>query len=324
MKARSRSIIILGILFGYILLQFLWWEILLVKQNDRIISEKQKLIELSSTNEAQLRQDLAVLHHKKKMQTVMIVSEGMVFLLLLLFGVYKIKQAVDKENDLNNQQKNFFLSVTHELKTPIAATKLQLQTLKKQKLDEGKQQELIGNALLETERLNMLIDNILLASNLENKDFIFNLEKVNITELTQNVLNRYYKNDLDAGHISMSLEENIMVAVDPNIFPSIIINLVDNALKYSPSLKHINIQLCRGEKSKVHLSVSDRGVGIDDKNKSRVFDKFYRIGNEDTRNTKGTGLGLFIVNYIVKIHNAKIGLKDNTPSGSVFEIEFYV
>lgn len=323
MKTRSRSIIILGVLFGYILLQFLWWEILLVKQNDRIISEKQKLIELSSTDETQLRQDVALLHHKKKMQTLMIVSEGMVFLLLLLFGVYKIKQAFDKENDLNNRQKNFFLSVTHELKTPIAATKLQLQTLRKQKLDEAKQQELIGNALLETERLNMLIDNILLASNLENKDFIFSLENRNISEIIASVLKRYYKNEMEAGYLNIHLEENILLPADSNIFPSIIINLVDNAIKYSPAEKHIDVKLSRSEKNKVLLSVSDRGVGINDKDKSKVFDKFYRVGNEDTRNTKGTGLGLYIVNYIVKKHRAKISVRDNVPVGSVFEIEFY-
>ncbi|MGZ4044409.1 MAG: two-component sensor histidine kinase, partial [Bacteroidia bacterium] len=76
------------------------------------------------------------LHQKKKTQVMMIVGEGTVFLLLLLFGVYKVKQAHNKEFELTNQQKNFFLSITHELKTPIAATKLQLQTLQKYKLDE--------------------------------------------------------------------------------------------------------------------------------------------------------------------------------------------
>ncbi len=164
MKTKSRSILFFSILFGYVLLQFTWWEILLVKQNDKIISEKQKLIELSTPDESRLKAEIADLHQKKKMQTVMIVSEGTVFLLLLLFGVYKVKQAHDKENYLNTQQKNFFLSITHELKTPIAATKLQLQTLQKQTLDPAIQQELISNALLETERLNNLIDNVLFAS----------------------------------------------------------------------------------------------------------------------------------------------------------------
>src|SRR3954471_8179841 len=102
-KRRPRAIVIITILFGYVLLQFLWWEILLVTQNGKIINEKQKLVAITSTNPEQLKEDTALLQHKKNMQTVMIVSEGTVFLLLLLFGVYKIKQAQDKELALNNQ-----------------------------------------------------------------------------------------------------------------------------------------------------------------------------------------------------------------------------
>jgi signal transduction histidine kinase len=323
MKARSRSIIILGILFGYILLQFLWWEILLVKQNDKIIGEKQKLIELSSTDEVKLKQDLAILHHKKKMQTVMIVSEGTVFLLLLLFGVYKIKQALDKETYLNNQQKNFFLSVTHELKTPIAATKLQLQTLRKQKLDEATQQQLISNALLETERLNMLIDNILLASRLENGDFIFHLAEVDLSELVLSILQRYYKAEIASGALRLNLQENLKMKADANAFPSIVINLVDNALKYSTGEKNILVELKETENKKLILKVSDTGCGISHEDKPRIFTKFFRAGNEETRSSKGTGLGLYIVNYIISQHHGKIGVKDNLPKGSIFEIEFY-
>ena len=309
-------------MFGYILLQFIWWEILLVRQNGSIINEKQKLIELSSTDEVRLKQDLALLHQKKQMQTVMIVGEGTVFLLLLLFGIYKIKQAHDKETQLNNQQKNFFLSITHELKTPIAATKLQLQTLQKQKLDAATQQELIKNALLETERLNILIDNVLLASRLETGEFIYRKEKQNLSEFILSTLHRYYKNELNNGEVSAKINSNIYYEIDLNAFPSIITNLLDNALKYSFGKKEIVIELER-EKEKILLRVSDKGCGISDADKSRIFTKFFRAGNEETRTSKGTGLGLYIVNYIVKKHNAEIIVKNNTPKGSVFEIQFY-
>lgn len=321
MKVRSRSIIILSVVFGYILLQFIWWEVLLVKQNDRIISEKQKLIELSSTNEAQLKQDLAILHHKKSKQTVMIVSEGTVFLLLLLFGVYRIKQAMDKERLLSRQQENFFLSITHELKTPIAATKLQLQTLQKQKLDETLRQELLANALMETERLNMLIDNVLLASRLETGEFISKKEKQNLGEFVSSILQRYYKNELTSGELKFNSPADIYLEIDVMAFPSVITNLVDNALKYSVAEKNISVNLERNN-TQVVLKVSDQGCGITDEDKQRVFEKFYRAGNEETRSSKGTGLGLYIVNYILKRHNATIQIKNNVPKGSIFEIQF--
>jgi signal transduction histidine kinase len=323
MKPKSRSIIILTILFGYILLQFLWWEFLLVKQNGLIIDEKQKLTELASANETQLKIDLAALHQRKTMQTVMIVSEGTVFLLLLLFGIYKIKQAQDKETVLNNQQKNFFLSITHELKTPIAATKLQLQTLQKQKLDPETQQELIANALLENERLNVLIDNVLFTSRLDAGEYKFKKEKHNLGELTAATMSRYYKREIAGGQIQVNVEPGIYAVLDADSFPSVITNLVDNAIKYSPGKKDIVVAL-RVNNGKVQLSVSDSGCGISNADKDKIFSKFYRAGNEETRSSKGTGLGLYIVNYIVKNHNGKISVKDNLPSGSVFEISLHV
>ncbi|MDP3556373.1 MAG: ATP-binding protein [Bacteroidota bacterium] len=321
MKARSRTIIILGLLFGYILLQFLWWEVLLVKQTGQIIDLKQKISELTLTNDSELIREINFLHQKKKMQVIMVVGEGTIFLLLLLFGIYKIKQAQDKETALNNQQKNFFLSITHELKTPIAATKLQLQTLQKQKLSEITQQELIANALTETERLNSLIDNVLLASRLDAGEFIFKLEKHNISELTLKILNRYYKKEIDKAELKLIIQENIFAEIDTTIFPSILTNLIDNAIKYSTEQKEIYIELLR-EKDFAFLSIKDNGIGVLDSDKEKIFTKFYRAGNESTRNSKGTGLGLYIVKYIVKNHNATITLKNNLPKGSNFEIKF--
>ncbi len=322
MKPKSRSILILTILFGYILLQFLWWEYLLVKQNDLIIEGRQRLRELASGDEAQLKQDLAQLHQRKNMQTVMIVSEGTVFLLLLLFGIYKVKQAHDKETVLNNQQKNFFLSITHELKTPIAATKLQLQTLQKQKLNEALQQELIAKALTETERLNALIDNVLLSSRLDAGEFRFRKERQDLSGLVNTIANRYYKNELAAGTLTLQVEPGIYLEADSTAFPSILTNLVDNAIKYSPAVKDIRVEL-QTEKNQVWMRVADQGCGISNENKTRIFSKFFRAGNEETRNSKGTGLGLYIVDYLVKNHGGKIRVRDNTPQGSIFEVSFY-
>jgi K+-sensing histidine kinase KdpD len=321
MKTKSRPTIILTILFGYIILQFLWWEVLLVTQNGKIINEKQKIVELMSTNPAQLKIDIAELHHKKNMQTLMIVGEGSVFLLLLLFGIYKINQAQKKERDLNAQQRNFFLSITHELKTPIAATKLQLQTLQKKQIPEEIKNELISNALVETERLNSLIDNVLIASRIDSGAFLFHLNSQNISELSLKTLNRYYKKEIENLSVKIKIEENVFATVDEDTFPSILTNLIDNALKYSPTKKEVLVQL-KSENNKSILSITDCGLGIDTQEKQKIFTKFYRIGNEDTRNTKGTGLGLYIVNTILKNHNSKITVLDNKPNGTIFEIQF--
>lgn len=323
MKLRSRAIIILTVVFAYIILQFIWWEILLVKQTGQIIDGKQKLIELSSTDALRIATEVDILHHKKKMQVMMIVGEGTVFLLLLLFGIYKIRQAHSKEMELNNRQRNFFLSITHELKTPIAATKLQLQTLQKHKLDEATKDQLLQNALNETERLNLLIDNLLLAGRMDSGEYIFKKENANVSEFLSSLIERYYKQELSNKTISMNIEPDVHFNIDKTAFPSIVTNLVDNAIKYSPAEKNICVNLSKKNNANV-LSISDTGVGVADNEKEKVFQRFYRAGNEETRSTKGTGLGLYIVSYMVNNHNGKITLKNNQPKGSIFEIEFYV
>ncbi|MGZ3918828.1 MAG: sensor histidine kinase [Bacteroidia bacterium] len=261
------------------------------------------------------------LHQKKKTQVMMIVGEGTVFLLLLLFGVYKVKQAHNKEFELTNQQKNFFLSITHELKTPIAATKLQLQTLQKYKLDETKQAELIANALKENERLNSLIDNVLIASRLESGEFIFKKQKENISELIESLITRYYKHYIDRNELKMDIEKEIFLPIDPTAFPSIITNLVDNAFKYSFNEKNVHVAL-KKQNRKIILTVSDNGCGIAENDRKKIFTRFYRAGNEETRSAKGTGLGLYITSILVKDNKGEIIVKPNTPKGSIFEIQF--
>ncbi len=320
MKSKSTSIVILSVLFGYIILQFLWWEVLLVRQNGKIINEKQKILELTSVNELKLRNDITELYEKKKKQTLMIVGEGTVFLLLLVFGLYKIKQAYEKEIQLNKQQENFFLSITHELKTPITATKLQLQTLQKQQLPPNIQQELIAGALLENERLNVLIDNVLMASRLDTEQFVFKKEKQNLSNFITQLTNRYYNSAIQKGELKLNIESDIFCEIDEHYFPSIITNLIDNAFKYSKDLKEVELTLSE-TKYKIALCVSDCGIGILDIDKEKIFTKFYRAGNEETRSSKGTGLGLYIVKYIVNKHGAVIDVKNNLPKGSIFEIE---
>jgi len=322
MKMNSRYTLVLAVLFGYVLLQFVWWEILLVRQTGTIINEQQKLLELSSTNAASLQADIAALHRKKTTQTIMIVGEGTVFLLLLLFGVYKIKQAHEKETALNRQQNNFFLSITHELKTPIAATKLQLQTLQKQKLDAQTTGELIRSALAETERLNLLIDNVLLASRLDNGEISFKPEVCDVAEETQLIVNRYYKKELEKGEVLLQLEPEVKTSIDKNAFVSVITNLVGNAVKYTAPDRQVTISVGR-QNDKAMLCVSDNGCGINDADKRRIFERFYRAGNEETRSSKGTGLGLYIVKYILQRHKATINVKNNAPRGSIFEVVFH-
>lgn len=320
MKNRSRSIFIFTILFAYIILQFLWWEILLVKQSGEIINEKQKISELTSTDPEILKKEVAELHHTKKLKIYMIAGEGTVFILLLLYGIYRIRKAYEIESQLIIQQKNFLLSVTHELKTPIAATKLQLQTLLKHKqLTDIQQEQLLNNALNETNRLNRLIEDVLLANSAEKNELLLSKEKVNISELTEQVITNYFRDKLEAKQLTIDIEKDIFGLTDKLLFPSIVINLVENAFKYSTENPSVRLELKKvGEK--MLLNVSDNGIGIPTEERDIIFQKFYRVGNEETRKTKGTGLGLYIVKKIVEANGGNVSVSDNQPKGSVFKI----
>ncbi len=317
----KRTTLIFSVLVGYIVLQFLWWEVLLVKQSDNIISLKQNIAALSSSDDKIIFRDIADLQQKKNARVYMIVGEGTVFLLILLFGVYQVRKSIKRESELANQKSNFILSVSHELKTPIAATKLQLQTLLKHDLERDKQKELLTNALTENNRLHKLVDNVLMANQIENNNLSIQKENLNLSELLENTVKRYFSEQLDKKNISLKIEPDIFYSGDKELLPSIFINLIENAIKYSFETLSIEVIL-KSINNKPLLEIKDQGCGISDQEKTTVFQKFFRSGSENTRKTKGTGIGLFIVKSICDLQQIQIKILNNQPAGSVFQIQF--
>ncbi len=305
----------------YILLQFIWWEVLLVKQSNQIFENKKKLTALSVSDPITLEKDIKELEDKKNRYILMIIGEGTIFLILISIGILRVYKAHLREKEISQQQKNFLLSVSHELKTPLATSKLNIQTLLKRDLPKEKQHEFLKKTLLENDRLNQLIENILISTRLDDFDskgnLLINKQSVNITQLVIDTINKSFTADQQK-RISCSLDNDVFLFTDLAIFPSIIINLIDNGLKYSNS--DIFVEL-KKEASFILLLFSDRGTSIPFFEKSKIFEKFYRSGNEETRKNKGTGLGLFIVKKLVEMHNGSIIVYPNTPTGNVFEIK---
>lgn len=317
----KRTTLIFSVLVSYIVLQFLWWEMLLVKQSDTIISLKQNIAALSSSDDSIILRDIADLQKKKNARVYMIVGEGTVFLLILLYGIYQVRKSIKRESELANQKSNFILSVSHELKTPIAATKLQLQTLLKHDLERDKQKELLNNALNENNRLHKLVDNVLMANQIENNNLSIQKENINLSELIETTVKRYFSEQIEKRNIILNIEPNIFFSGDKELLPSIFINLIENAIKYSFETVAIDVVLKSINNNPV-LEIRDQGCGISDKEKETVFQKFFRSGSENTRKTKGTGIGLFIVKSICDLHQIQIKILNNQPSGSIFQIQF--
>jgi two-component system phosphate regulon sensor histidine kinase PhoR len=253
----------------------------------------------------------------------MIMGEGSVFILVFLLGAYNLHTSINKERRLQEQKRNFLLSVTHELKSPLASIKLYMETIQKRKLDHSQIIDFTGKCLLDVDRLNDMVENMLLASKIENRSYSFPKEQFNLSILVDSVVNRLQINKCDFSQqlINAEIEPKVEITGDKFALTSVVTNLIENAVKYSQPCAEVNVKLFRKD-GQVYLMVADQGIGIADNEKSRIFDKFYRVGSEDTRNTKGTGLGLYIVKQVLEKHEASIRVKDNIPEGSVFEVVF--
>ncbi len=222
---------------------------------------------------------------------------------------------------MQQQQKNFLLSITHELRSPIASSKVAMQTLLKHRdLPKDKIEALLYNSISDMDRLHTLVDNLLLAAKIEDHTFRIGNDVCDLSEIVTDVVQKIKETAGTTRDFSLAVQNEIMVIGDRTGLTSVITNLVENAVKYSAEQSAISIFL-NEEGEKVVFRIADHGLGISDKEKKKIFEKFYRVGQEETRNTKGTGLGLYIVEKILALHNGKVSVKNNLPSGSVFEVE---
>jgi signal transduction histidine kinase len=223
---------------------------------------------------------------------------------------------------MQQQQQNFMMAITHELKTPISVAKLNLETLQKYNLDTEKQQKLIRMTLKETSRLDTLINNILVSSQLEGGGYNSSKDELDFSSLVKDCI-REAKSRYPERAFIEDIDPEIEISGDPLLLQLMISNLVENAAKYSPKEKPV---ICRLSKSgkEVLLNIIDEGIGIDDAEKTKIFQKFYRTGDEATRKAQGTGLGLYLCRKIAEDHNADISVTNNVPLGTNFAIHFHL
>lgn len=268
----------------------------------------------------EVRDDImAAIDRKERNRNLMFIGEGIVFVALLFWGFITIFKGYREKDELNAMQSNFLMSVTHELKTPLASTKLMLQTMLRRKLEPQQSQKLVDNSLEEINRLDALIEKILLASRFENPHKHAQKRTINLSELCKDTVERLGQSARLEGRLQSSIEENVNIQGDVALLVSVLTNLIENAGKYAPGEAPVRVVLRQQYKTAV-VQVIDEGPGIADVDKKNIFKKFYRIGSEETRTAKGTGLGLFIVKNIIEDMGGTIQVRDNQPKGAIFEI----
>jgi two-component system, OmpR family, sensor histidine kinase CiaH len=307
--------IIYWILLAYIIAALVWWYVALNNQNKQMAVYK---IQHLNTTSISYTTDIEQLKNQQKRKTFQYLGEGITFFLLILAGAIFIFRAVRKQLRFSKEQQHFMMALTHELKTPIAVATLNLETLQKRKLEEPQQQKLIQNTLQEANRLNTLCNNMLLSSQIDASNYSLTNEDVNLSELVETSIAEY-KNRFSSYQFIKNINENNFVIGDRMLLQIAVNNLIDNAIKYSPKESEIIINLFV-RNNQTTLQVIDRGKGVSQLDKQKIFDKFYRVGNVATKGAKGTGLGLYLTKNIIGKHKGNISVTDNLPNGSNFEI----
>lgn len=311
-RSSRRTYLLFGALTLYVLLQFLWWAVLLVRKEGEMAELALQVKALGGTTDHPVDASRAMR---------MIVGEGAVFIALLLGMLFLTFRGIRRDLILARTQRNFLMAVTHELRTPIAAIKLQLQTLRRTGLSQEQREGLHHQALTEADRLSALADKVLLATSAEEGVLALDLKEVDVMELLCTVVERAQVQIAPRHHIALNGPDRFVVQSDTQALRSIADNLIENAAKYAPEGTRITIDVLKGPEG-WRMTVTDEGPGIPVEEHARIFERFYRGGDEETRKAKGTGLGLYIVQRLAQRLGGDVRVGQASPRGAIFAASF--
>jgi signal transduction histidine kinase len=273
----------------------------------------------------ELRSDLlADLEEQRKRRLRMFISEGSFFLLVVSLGVLIIFHALRREVALKRQQSNFVSAVTHELKSPLAAIRLFAETLEIRDFAPERRRQYLRAIQKDVDRLEMLVVNILTAARLESGQVSLRPQRTDLArEVAENL--EGMREALAERGVELDLDlcsEEVPVHSDGLALQTILRNLVDNAAKYGGEGSTVHVKVAR-EEGRALLEVRDEGIGFVPSEKERIFQKFYRVGDELVRRVEGSGLGLYLVRALVRRGGGEISAESPGPGrGSTFRVTY--
>lgn len=318
-KIKPPKLYVIGLVYWlmvtYIFAGFIWWFVSLERQNRAMYRFR---VEELQMDDAYFIDKLEALKDAKNRKSMGYIGEAISFLVVISVGAVFVYRNIKVTLETNAQQQNFMMAVTHELKTPIAVARLNIETMRKRKLNEQQQQHILCKTLDEVERLNVLTNNILVASQLESSNYHLNIQHINISDIAENCIEQFSLR-FPNRKIFTDIHQDLYILGEEQLIPLVINNLLDNAKKYTPAEEPLELILFQ-KQNNIYLELKDLGPGISDEEKKHIFSRFYRVGSESTRNTKGTGLGLFLCQKIIKDLKGTINVRDNQPKGSIFTI----
>ena len=273
----------------------------------------------------QLGGDLALvetIREQEIQRQIMVGLEGTFFLVLILVGAWLIYRSLVASEQLKFHQQNFLLAVTHELKTPLASMKLSLDSLQSPKISPEKKAAVIPRAKEDIRRLEKIIDNVLQAGRFERSSQPLAIAPTDLSRLLNLAIDDITKIRADQPvTINRRIDEGVRIAADAHALARALEAVLENCLKYHDNRAIIvSVELNRRGKHAA-ITIADQGSGLTSDDLEAVFDRFYRVGNEMTRRTPGTGLGLYLAREIIKAHRGKIeASSEGLGKGTAFTI----
>jgi two-component system, OmpR family, sensor histidine kinase SenX3 len=246
---------------------------------------------------------------------------GSLLFLLLIAGLVLIVILLLREVRLNERQSNFVSAVTHELKTPVASLKLYLDTLQLRDLPESRREEFYRTMRQDLDRLHATINNVLNAAMYTDRPVI-DPHPVDLPRLARRCIElTCTRHQLAPDALRLEAGERVMVSGDAAALETALLNLLDNAVKYSKERVSVEVEVWENGDGQAHLRVRDHGIGMSRSHLPFIFNRFYRIGAEARRRHPGTGLGLYIVRSVVKGHGGTVAAESPGPDrGSTFTV----
>ncbi|MDQ0197027.1 two-component system histidine kinase PnpS [Neobacillus ginsengisoli] len=240
-------------------------------------------------------------------------------------GVLLVFHDITELKKLEQMRKDFVANVSHELKTPVTSIKGFTETLLDGAMDNKETLEAFLSIILkESDRLQTLIQDLLDLSKIEQQGFELAIQEFDLRVLLEEVITML-NGKAEAKEIQIELiskQENVLIQGDVNRLKQVFINLIANAITYTPSGGFVKVILLEHRET-VRIHVKDSGVGIDKEEIPRIFERFYRVDRARSRNSGGTGLGLAIVKHLVEAHRGMINVRSDVGEGSEFIIELH-
>ena len=243
----------------------------------------------------------------------------------IIAGIIVYTVFLVREIGITEQQDSFLNSVTHELRTPIASIRLYLETLQSRPVSDGQRQEFYRIMLSDADRLQHTVEQVLKAGAARHRFKLHHRAPVDLTALTRDCVEtarqRHHLDDQAVAMLSTPAERPLVVDGDPDDLRTAMLNLLDNAVKYSASAPRVTVETASPTPETIWVRVKDTGVGIPRAQLSRIFNRFYRA-QEHGFKVKGTGLGLYIVRSIAKRHGGRVfAQSDGEGKGATFTLE---